>query len=134
MKIFKNIPLFQLLMYLIALHSFCVGIALIVLPFGVLSWFGFTVDPYRFFSTQGGVFHVVMSVAYIMAARNPLGEKNLIIFIILAKWIAFFFLSFYFLLSEMVPVIAASAIGDGLMGLLVMMFFLELYDSEDALD
>ena len=77
---------------------------------------------------------MVMSVAYIMAARNPLGEKNLIIFIILAKWIAFFFLSSYFLISEMVPVIAASAIGDGLMGLLVMMFFLELYGTEDSLD
>jgi len=130
MKIFKNISLFQLLLYLVALHSFSVGIALIVLPFGVLSWFGFTIDPYRFFSTQGGVFHIVMTVAYLLAARNPLSEKNLIIFIILAKWIAFFFLGFYFLFSEMVPVVAISAVSDGLMGLLVMLFFLELYTEE----
>lgn len=134
MKLFKNITLFQTLLYLIAVHSFCVGIALIVLPFGMLSWFGFTVDPYRFFSTQGGVFHVVMSVAYILAARHPLGEKNLVLFIIIAKWMAFFFLSAYFLFSEMVPVIALSAVGDGLMGLLVMMFFLELYTPEEAID
>ena len=134
MKIFKNISLFQILLYLIAAHSFFVGIALIVLPFGALSWFGFTVDPYRFFSTQGGVFHVVMSIAYILAARKPLEEKSLIIFIILAKWIAFFFLGFYFLFSEMVPVIAISAVSDGLMGLLVMVFFLELYPEEDVVD
>jgi len=131
MKLFKNVHLFQLSLYLIALHSFCVGIALIVLPFGILSWFGFTVDPYRFFSTQGGVFHVVMSIGYLLAARNPLAEKNLLIFIILAKWIAFFFLAFYFMLSEMVPVIAISAVSDGLMGLIVMMFFLELYTQEE---
>jgi len=134
MKIFKNTSLFQLLLFLIALHSFCVGIALIVLPFGVLSWFGFTVDPYRFFSTQGGVFHVVMAIAYLLAAKNPLGEKNLIIFIIIAKWIAFFFLAFYFLFSEMVPVIAISAVSDGVMGLLVMVFFLELYTEEEVVD
>ena len=134
MKIFKNISLFQILLYLIAAHSFFVGIALIVLPFGILSWFGFTVDPYRFFSTQGGVFHVVMTIAYILAARKPLEEKSLIIFIILAKWIAFFFLGFYFLFSEMVPVIAISAVSDGLMGLLVMVFFLELYPEEEVVD
>ena len=134
MKIFKNIPLFQLLLYLIALHSFCVGIALIVLPFSVLSWFGFTIDPYRFFSTQGGVFHVVMSIGYLLAAKNPLAEKSLIIFIILAKWIAFLFLGFYFLFSEMVPVIAISAVSDGLMGLMVMMFFLALFTEEKTGD
>ena len=131
MKLFKNASLFQLVLYLIALHSFCVGIALIVLPFGILSWFGFTVDPYRFFSTQGGVFHVVMTIAYLLAARNPVNERSLLIFIIIAKWIAFFFLGFYFLFSEMVPVIALSAISDGLMGLIVMMFFLELYTEEE---
>jgi hypothetical protein len=134
MNLFKNVSLFRLLLQLIAVHSFFVGLALIVLPFGALSWFGFTVDPYRFFSTQGGVFHVVMSIAYLLAARNPLREKSLILFIILAKWIAFFFLAFYFLFSEMVPVIAVSAVSDGLMGLLVMMFFLELYTVEEAVD
>ncbi len=132
MKIFKNVQFFQLTLYLIALHSFCVGVGLIVLPFGVLSWFGFTVDPYRFFSTQGGVFHVVMSIAYILAARNPLHEKSLVLLIILAKWIAFFFLGFYFLFAEMVPVIAISAVTDGFMGLIVMVFFLELYAEEDS--
>lgn len=127
MQIIKNVGLFRLVLQLIALHSFLVGIALTVLPFGVLSWFGFTIDPYRFFSTQGGVFHIVMSIAYAFAARNPLNEKTMLIFIIIAKWIAFFFLSMYFLFGEMVPIIAISAIGDGLMGLIVMMFYFEHY-------
>ncbi len=134
MKIFKNVRLFQITLYLIALHSFCVGVGLIVLPFGVLSMFGFTVDPYRFFSTQGGVFHIVMTVAYFFAARAPLQESSLLIFIIIAKWIAFFFLGFYFLFGEMVPVIAFSAIADGAMGLVVMMFFLEFYTEDEGED
>jgi len=134
MKIFQNIPFFKLLLYLIALHSFCVGVGLIVLPFGALSWFGFTVDPYRFFSTQGGVFHIVMSIAYLLAGKDPMREQGLVIFIILAKWMAFFFLSAYFLFAEMVPTIAFSAVADGLMGLLVMMFFLETRASEVPLD
>lgn len=130
MNLFNNLKLFKRLLQLIALHSFAVGLALIVLPFGALSWFGLTVDPYRFFSTQGGVFHIVMAIAYLFAARAPLEERSLLIFIILAKWIAFFFLAFYFLIGEMVPMIALSAVGDGLMGLLVMLFFLEAYSEE----
>ncbi|NQV50684.1 MAG: hypothetical protein HQ507_09310 [Candidatus Marinimicrobia bacterium] len=133
MKLFKNSRLFQLALYLIALHSFLVGLALIVLPFGVLSWFGFTIDPYRFFSTQGGVFHIVMSLAYYLAGRTPLMEKSLLLFIISAKWMAFFFLAAYYLFIEMVPVIAFSAVSDGLMGFIVMMFFLELYSTEEKI-
>jgi len=126
MSLFKNIKFFRLALQLIAVHSFFVGIALIVLPFGVLSWFGFTVDPYRFFSTQGGVFHIVMSVAYLLASRELMQAKSLLIFIIIAKWMAFLFLSFYFIFSEMVPVIALSAVSDGLMGMIVLFFYLEL--------
>ena len=77
---------------------------------------------------------MVMTIAYLLAANSPLTEKSLVIFIILAKWIAFFFLGFYFLFSEMVPVIAISAISDGVMGLLVMMFFQELFTTEEVVD
>jgi len=132
MHLFKNVNLFRLLLQLIAVHSFFVGLGLIVLPFGVLSWLGFTVDPYRFFSTQGGVFHLVMCIAYWMAARNPLNEKSLLIFIISAKWVALVFLSLYFIFMEMVAVVAISAISDGLMGLLVLLFFLALYTEDEA--
>lgn len=134
MSIFKNINLFRLLLQLIAVHSFFVGLGLIFLPFGALSWLGFTVDPYRFFSTQGGVFHIVMCIAYWMAAKDPLKEKSLLIFIISAKWMALLFLTLYFLFMEMVAVVALSAIGDGFMGLLVLLFFLELYSEEDELN
>ena len=134
MDLFKNIRLFRIVLQLIAVHSLMVGVALIVLPFGVLSWFGFTVDPYRFFSTQGGVFHIVMCVAYWMAARNPMKEQSLLIFIIIAKWIALLFLSLYFLFVELVPVIAFSAVGDGLMGLVVLFFFLEFNTNQEEQD
>ena len=131
MQIFKQIKLYALLLNLIALHSLLVGIGLIVLPFNVLSMLGFTVDPYRFFSTQGGVFHLVMAVAYYLAARDPISESNLVIFIIIAKWIAFFFLSLFFIFGEHIAVVALSAVSDGLMGLLVLMFFLE-HNTQEA--
>ncbi|MCF7808758.1 MAG: hypothetical protein K9N38_09580 [Candidatus Marinimicrobia bacterium] len=131
MSIFKNVRLFQLLLQLIAVHSLFVGLGLIFLPFGALSWLGFTVDPYRFFSTQGGVFHLVMSIAYWLAAREPLSEKRLLIFIISAKWIALLFLTLYYLFMEPVTIVALSATGDGLMGLAVLLFFLELYYEEE---
>jgi len=102
-----------------------VGVALIALPADILAWFGFSIDSTRFFSTQGGVFHIVMSVAYMLAARQPLNERSLLIFIISAKIIAFFFLGLFFFLGEMVPVIALSAVSDGLMGLVVWLFFKE---------
>ena len=131
MNLFKNLQLFRITLLLIAIHSFIVGVALITLPFEILSWFGLTVDPYRFFSTQGGVFHIVMSIAYLLAARDPMRERSLLIFIITAKWIAFFFLMIYFLFAEMVPTIALSAVGDGAMGVVVFVFFLELFSVEE---
>jgi len=126
MQLFKDLRLLKWFLVLMAVHSFTVGLGLTVLPFGALAWLGFTVDPYRFFSTQGGVFHIVMSVAYLLAARKPLGERTLLRFIIVAKIMAFCFLTAYFIFGERVPVIALSAIGDGLMGLIVLIFYREL--------
>ena len=63
---------------------------------------------------------------------DPLNEKSLLIFIISAKWVALVFLSLYFIFMEMVAVVAISAISDGLMGLLVLLFFLALYTEDEA--
>ncbi len=112
-----------------------VGMALIILPGDMLAWFGFTVDSLRFFSTQGGVFHIIMGIAYLLASREPNHERRLILFIISAKSIAFIFLGTYYLIGAMIPIIALSAISDGLMGLIVWGFFkhrdtneIEIYD------
>lgn len=107
-------------LWLVCLHSVAVGLALIALPSSWLGWFGFTPDPYRFFTTQGGVFHLVMAIAYAMAARDPLGHDGLMNLIIAAKTIAFIFLSAFFLFFERISVIALSGMADGVMALVLM--------------
>jgi len=53
-------------LWLVAVHSFLVGIGLIVLPSSAFEFLGFNPTFERFFSTQGGVFHSVMVLRYEM--------------------------------------------------------------------
>jgi len=55
----------KIFLWLIAVHSFLVGIALILFPPSYLEFFGFSNYQYSFFQAQGGVFHlVILSVGY----------------------------------------------------------------------
>ena len=130
MHLFKSQKLFRITLQVSALISISVGLALGLLPFGALSWVGLTVDPYRFFSSQAGVFHAAMGIAAFIASRNLLKSNNLLLYIIITKWLSFFFLSFYSIFLEMVFILALSATFEGLMGLLILFFFLELSPSE----
>ena len=56
----RLIKLFRIYMWLVALHSFCVGLALILLPLEYFPLFGFRGYEGTFFKIQGGVFHMVM--------------------------------------------------------------------------
>ncbi|MBL7103734.1 MAG: hypothetical protein ISS18_05340 [Bacteroidales bacterium] len=123
MKLFSNIALLlRLLLWLIAIHSFVVGVMLIILSCDALAFFGFEVIE-KFFSTQGGVFHIVMTVAYILAAIN-IGKSDLLIyFSITAKFIATFFLFSYFFLESHIWMVLLSGFGDLLMGMMLLVIF-----------
>ena len=110
-------------LWLVTLHSFLVGIAMILLPTDWISYFDITPSEHRFFITQGGVFHTVMAVAYGMAAYNVNGSSVLIIFSITAKFIATFFLLSYFIFFNQFGIIFLSAIGDFCMGLVILLLF-----------
>jgi len=111
----------SLLMGLIALHSLLVGIGLILLPADVMSrFFGFHLFGEKFFPVQGGVFHLVMAVAYAMAALHPVRDRALLVFSAAAKGMAFCFLLLYFMLVDPVPLVLLSGIGDGVMGALIV--------------
>jgi hypothetical protein len=115
--------LLRFFLWLIAVHSFIVGLVLIILPGESLSFFGFHVIE-KFFSTQGGVFHIVMSIAYVLAAEN-LGKSDLVIyFSISAKFIATIFLFSYFLFKNIIWVVAFSGAGDLIMGILLLILFI----------
>jgi hypothetical protein len=113
----------SIFLWLIGIHSFTVGIGLIFIPPSFLSNFGLVNYTESFFQAQGGVFHIVMSVAYVMAGLNLEKSVRLIQFIIAVKIIAFIFLIIYFLFVLSAWLILVSAIGDGLMGLIVLILY-----------
>jgi hypothetical protein len=105
----------SLLLYLVSLHSLSVGIGLIFLPLSYLSFFGFEQVCEKFFPVQGGVFHVVMSIAYFLAGRDPVKNHSLVIFSIIVKLLATLFLFIYYLTVKTNWMILMSGCGDGLM-------------------
>ena len=114
-----------LILWVIAVHSFFTGVALIIIPGHFLKYFGIITPNHSFFQTQGGIFHIVMCVAYTMAAIKPENNPNIILFIIIVKFIAAFFLSVYYFFIEPAWIIIFSAIFDGSMGLIVLLLNIE---------
>jgi hypothetical protein len=101
----------SIVMGAIALHSLAVGLLLIFLPMDMISLFGFKSGE-QFFTRQGGALHVAASVAYFMAAADPAGNRNIIIFSAAVKSIAVIFLFSYYILVESIMLVLLSAIGD----------------------
>jgi len=88
-----------------------------------LAYFGFSGYTASFFQAQGGVFHLVMSVAYILAAKYLEKSPGLMQFVITAKTMAFIFLVFYYLLAEKIAMVLLSALGDGLMAVIMYLLY-----------
>ena len=120
----------SILLYLIALHSLIVGAVLVVIPFDTLEYFGYHNYHGTFFKVQGGVFHLVMSLVYFLAARDLSRNRILIHLTIISKFIATVFLFSYYLFIDRIWMVAASGAGDLLMGILVLLLFLRLPKSD----
>jgi len=107
---------FSLFLWLVALHSFSTGIGLIFFP---ASWFekvGYSLISERFFAVQGGVFHIVMSVGYLMAAKGKDRFPGVVYLSVTAKLMATVFLLTYSFAVEWIPVVFLSGIFDCFMG------------------
>ncbi len=128
----KNKRLLPISLWLIAIHSFCAGTCLIVAPREVMEFFGFSAAPERFFQVQGGVFHIVMSVAYIMGSKPGKNFIYLVYFAITAKFMATVFLLLYYFLGETIWVILVSGLGDFAMGLLLLVLLYARRRTEHA--
>ena len=102
---------------ILAVHSCVVGFCLIFLPASMLPFFGFDAYPGNFFRAQGGVFHIIMSVIYAIAAINIEKYQILITITIVAKLIATFFLLTYYFAINNIWTILFSGIVDFLMGI-----------------
>lgn len=119
----KPRALLTVLLYLISLHSFCVGLALIILPLSTLEYFGYEGYAGNFFRAQGGIFHIVMSIIYIVAARDVDKNRILIYLTLTAKFIATIFLLGYYFIFEQIWMVLVSGIGDFLMGICVLLLW-----------
>jgi len=113
----------SVLLWLVAIHSIIVGICLLIIPSSFLNYFNLQEYKENFFQAQGGAFHLGVSIAYCMAAVNPNRSAQLIKFIIYLKLLAFVFLTTYFFFVLQSWLILVSGIGDGLMGILILVLF-----------
>ena len=122
----KNIRydlLLKWILWLIAIHSICFGIALVVLPISVIELFGFSLTE-KFFADQGGVFHLVVAVAYIWAALDLENSFKLIVISCTAKFVATVFLISYFIFGSPIFMVIFSGIADFLMGLAILVLYI----------
>ncbi len=109
----------SILLWLVGIHSFIVGIGLIAHPEPVLAYWGFSRVTENFFPAQGGVFHVLMAIGYVMAALNLEQNRGLVVFSIIVKGLATVFLFTYYFAVEPISLVLLSGIVDGLMALLI---------------
>jgi hypothetical protein len=123
LKVDKILSVF---LWLVAIHSFLVGIGLIVLPASVFEFLGYQSTFDRFFSTQGGVFHIVMAVGYAMAGYDKKRFECLILFSIIVKFIATVFLIIYFTVISSQLLIILSGISDFMMGNIIFFLYRKL--------
>jgi hypothetical protein len=115
--------LLKWLLWLVAIHSFCFGVSLIVLPIPVIEYFGFQLTE-KFFAVQGGVFHIVVSLAYVMAALDLDHARKLIILSCSAKFMATLFLLSYYFFVKHIFMVVFSGVADFLMGLAILTLYL----------
>lgn len=133
-KYLSDLNWLQIILILVCLHSFMVGVGLIFMPGKLMPFFGLAVPVEKFFQVQGGIFHIVMAIAYFIAALWYDRNKGLILFIILSKFLATVFLFSFYFLVEMAWIILFSGIADCLMGLAILWIYLKFYWDLDFTD
>ena len=114
---------FSFFMWLVAFHSFSTGLGLILLPAAWFEKLGYHMITERFFAVQGGVFHIVMCVGYLMAASAKERFPGVVYLSVTAKMTATFFLLTYSFFVEWIPVVFASGIFDLLMGIIIYILY-----------
>jgi hypothetical protein len=103
-------------LWVVAAHSILMGMALISQPATLMEWSGFKSGYERFFPAQGGVFHLLMAVAYWLGATNSQKYHFLIVFSVIVKAVATLFLLIYCFAVEFKWILLVSGISDGVMG------------------
>ncbi len=114
---------FSLFMWLVASHSLSTGLGLIFLPSELFEKLGYSIITERFFAVQGGVFHIVMCIGYLMAAVKKDKYEGVVYLAIIAKLSATIFLVTYSVLAAWIWVVFFSGIFDLLMGVIMYVLY-----------
>jgi hypothetical protein len=120
-RVLLNHPdkLLSTVLVLVAIHTLAFGITLIAQPAVLMNFAGFNPDCDHFFPAQGGVFHLLMFVVYLMGATHIEKYYYFIVFSIFVKAVATLFLTIYCFAAEFKWMIFLSGISDGVMGLMI---------------
>jgi hypothetical protein len=100
--------------WLVALHSFAIGVGLVFLTDFSLRFAGWGEPDPAFFPRQGGAFHFVVAAGYLIEHLR----HRTVTLMITAKSIAFVFLIGLTLTSNVPWAVPFSGVADGVMGLL----------------
>lgn len=109
----------SLFLRLVAGHSMLVGIFLVLQPPALIRMMGLGVIHEPFFPCQGGVFHMVMAIAYLYGAADIQKNKNMVIYAVIVKMTAALFLFTYFFFIERLSIVLLSGIIDLFMGAVI---------------
>lgn len=124
MRKIKHGKILSLVLWLIALHSFFVGVGLLTMPSKIIEFLGFNSGGDRFFPDQGGMFHIIMAIAYSLPAIKISKFESLVIFSIIVKFSATIFLSFYYFFASSILIVLLSGITDWLMGVAIILTYI----------
>jgi hypothetical protein len=105
------------LVHLIAAHSLAVGLVLLLVPQWAVQLGGWGEADPTFFVRQGGAFHLVVAVGYILEYRR----SQSVVLLLFAKALAFVFLIGVTVLEPGTAwAVPFSGVADGAMGLTVL--------------
>ncbi len=105
------------LVVLVAVHTYAIGIALLVVPAWALRFGGWETVPPLFFPRQAGVFHLVLGTGYLLEYARQRG----VVLLLTAKALATVFLGAAALLGGGPWFVGFAGAADGLMGLAVLL-------------
>ncbi len=116
----------SIFLWLVAIHSFSVGVGLIVLPYSFMHYLGYEFCAESFFRCQGGVFHIAVSAGYAMAAYNHRKFECLVILAIIIKFAATIFLFIYSFVGSSIAIIVLSGVSDFIMAIVILYLYLRI--------
>jgi hypothetical protein len=115
--------LLSTVLVLVAIHTLAIGLILIAQPAVFMELVGFRPNCEHFFPAQGGAFHLIVFVVYLMGAIHIEKYHHFIVLSIYIKAFATFFLLIYCFAAEFKWIVFISGIVDCAMGLMIFLAF-----------